>query len=59
MILELAEQREIVCQVKSLFMQADQLEARYAKAKTYVEKLTPSLLAPRLPRRTRPSRSKR
>ncbi len=31
--------------VEGLFALADQIEARYAKAKAYVEKLTPSLLA--------------
>jgi type I restriction enzyme S subunit len=41
----LAEQEEIVRRVDSLFALADQIEARYAKAKMYVEKLTPSLLA--------------
>jgi type I restriction enzyme, S subunit len=42
---QLAEQQEIVRRVESLFALADQIEARYAKAKAYVEKLTPSLLA--------------
>ncbi len=40
----LPEQREIVRRVEALFALADQIEARYAKAKAYVEKLTPSLL---------------
>jgi type I restriction enzyme S subunit len=31
--------------VESLFALADQIEARYAKAKAYVQRLTPSLLA--------------
>ncbi len=39
------EQQEIVRRVEALFALADQIEARYAKAKAYVEKLTPSLLA--------------
>jgi type I restriction enzyme, S subunit len=41
----LAEQQEIVRRVEALFALADQIEGRYAKAKAYVEKLTPSLLA--------------
>ena len=41
----LTEQQEIVRRVKSLFALADQLEARYAKAKVHVEKLTQSTLA--------------
>ena len=41
----LAEQQEIVRRVEALFALADQIEARYAKAKAYIEKLTPSLLA--------------
>jgi type I restriction enzyme, S subunit len=41
----LAEQQEIVRRVEALFALADQIEARYAKAKAHVEKLTPSLLA--------------
>jgi type I restriction enzyme S subunit len=40
-----AEQKEIVRRVEELFALADQIEARYGKAKAYVEKLTPSLLA--------------
>jgi type I restriction enzyme S subunit len=40
-----AEQQEIVRRVTSLFALADQIEARYAKAKAHVERLTPSLLA--------------
>jgi type I restriction enzyme S subunit len=41
----LAEQQEIVRLVEALFALADQLEARYAKARAYVEKLTQSILA--------------
>lgn len=41
----LAEQKEIVSRVESLFALADQIEARYAKAQAHVDKLTPSLLA--------------
>jgi type I restriction enzyme S subunit len=41
----LPEQQEIVRRVGALLALADQLEARYAKAKAYVEKLAPSLLA--------------
>jgi type I restriction enzyme S subunit len=41
----LAEQQEILRRVEALFALADQIEARYTKAKAYVEKLTPSLLA--------------
>jgi type I restriction enzyme, S subunit len=41
----LAEQQEIVRRVEALFTLADQIEARYAKAKAHVEKFTPSLLA--------------
>jgi type I restriction enzyme, S subunit len=41
----LAEQQEIVRRVEALFALADQIEARYAKAKAYVEKLTQSILA--------------
>jgi type I restriction enzyme S subunit len=40
-----AEQQEIVHRVDRLFALADQIEARYAKAKAYVEKLTQSILA--------------
>jgi type I restriction enzyme, S subunit len=39
------EQQEIVRRVESLFTLAGQIEARYAKAKAYVEKLTQSILA--------------
>ncbi len=39
------EQDEIVRRVGALFALADQIEARYAKAKAHVGKLTPSLLA--------------
>jgi len=41
----IAEQQEIVKRVEALFALADQIEARYVKAKTYVEKLTQSILA--------------
>lgn len=41
----LAEQQEIVRRVEQLFTLADQLEARYAKAKGHVDKLTQSILA--------------
>jgi len=41
----LTEQQEIVRRVESLFALADHIEARYAKAKAHVEKLTPSILA--------------
>ncbi|MBI4854292.1 MAG: restriction endonuclease subunit S [Acidobacteria bacterium] len=41
----LVEQQEIVRRVESLFKLADQLEARYQKAKAYVDKLTQSILA--------------
>lgn len=41
----LSEQQEIVRRVESLFKLADQLEARYQKAKAYVDKLTQSILA--------------
>jgi type I restriction enzyme S subunit len=41
----LAEQQEIVRRVDALFSLADQLELRLAKARTQVDKLTPSLLA--------------
>ncbi len=39
------EQQEIVRRVEALFTLADQLEARYAKAKTHVDRLTQSILA--------------
>jgi type I restriction enzyme S subunit len=39
------EQKEIVRRVDELFALADQIEARYAKGKTYVEKLTQPILA--------------
>lgn len=39
------EQIEIVRRVETLFAYADRLEARYAAARTQVEKLTPALLA--------------
>jgi type I restriction enzyme, S subunit len=41
----LAEQQEIVRRVEALFALADQIEARYAKAKAHVEKLAQSILA--------------
>jgi type I restriction enzyme S subunit len=41
----LAEQQEFVRRVEALFALADQIEARYAKAKAPVEKLTQSILA--------------
>lgn len=41
----LPEQQEIVRRVESLFALADQIEARYIKAKAYVDKLTQSILA--------------
>ena len=41
----LAEQEEIVRRVEALFALADQIEARLAKARAHVNKLTPSLLA--------------
>jgi type I restriction enzyme S subunit len=41
----LPEQEEIVHRVHELFALADQLEARYAKAKAHVEKLTQAILA--------------
>jgi len=40
----LPEQQEIVRRVKELFALADQIEARYAKAATHVEKLAQSIL---------------
>lgn len=39
------EQQEIVRRVDALFKIADQLEARYQKARAYVDKLTQSILA--------------
>lgn len=39
------EQQEIVRRVEALFALADRIEARYAKAQTQVDRLTPSLLA--------------
>ena len=41
----LPEQHEIVRRVEQLFTFADQLEARFAKARAHVDKLTQSLLA--------------
>jgi type I restriction enzyme S subunit len=42
---ELAEQEEIVRRVEALFKTADELEARYLKAKAHVDMLTQSILA--------------
>src|SRR6266542_1699302 len=39
------EQQEIVRRMEALFALADEIEARYAKAKAHVEKLTQSILA--------------
>lgn len=41
----LPEQAEVVRRVESLFAVADQIEARYAKAKAHVDRLTQSILA--------------
>ncbi len=41
----LPEQNEIVRRVESLFALADQIETRYAKVKTHVDRLTQSILA--------------
>lgn len=41
----LPEQQEIVSRVESLFELADQIEARYAKAKAQIDKLAQSILA--------------
>jgi len=41
----LPEQKEIVCRVEALFTLADQLEARYQKAKAHIDRLTQSILA--------------
>lgn len=41
----LPEQHEIVCRVEALFQKADEIEARYKKAKAFVDKLTQSILA--------------
>ena len=40
----LSEQKEVVRRVEELFALADQIEARYAKAKAYIDKLTQSIL---------------
>jgi type I restriction enzyme S subunit len=40
-----AEQQEIVRRVEALFALADQIEARYTKAKAHIDKLTQSILA--------------
>ena len=42
---QLKEQKEIVRRVEQLFKFADQIEARYNKAKQYTDKLTQSILA--------------
>jgi len=42
---QLPEQQEVVRRVEALFALADQIEARFKKAKGHVDKLTPSLLA--------------
>jgi type I restriction enzyme S subunit len=44
-LLPLAEQQEIVRRVERLFALADNIEQRYKKAQTFVDKLTPSLLS--------------
>ena len=41
----LEEQEEIVCRVESLFKTADALESRYLKTRTYIDKLTQSILS--------------
>ena len=41
----LEEQKEIVRRVEDLFKFADQIEARYKKARSYTDKLTQSILA--------------
>ncbi|OQY97619.1 MAG: hypothetical protein B6D35_14395 [Candidatus Brocadia sp. UTAMX2] len=41
----LPEQHEIVRRVDALFKKADEIEARYKKAKTFVDKLSQSILA--------------
>ncbi len=41
----LPEQKEIVRRVEALFKKADAIEARYKKAKAFVDKLTQSILA--------------
>jgi type I restriction enzyme S subunit len=41
----LPEQHEIVRRVEALFKKADEIEARYKKAKAFVDKITPSILA--------------
>jgi type I restriction enzyme S subunit len=45
MIAPLLEQQEIVRRVEALFTLADNIEARYGKAKAYVDKLTQSVLS--------------
>ena len=44
-VVPLAEQQEIVRRVEALFKLADEIEARYNKAKAYVDKLAQSILA--------------
>jgi len=39
------EQDEVVCRVRALYRFADQIEARYEKARAHVDKLTQSILA--------------
>ncbi|MEQ8192737.1 MAG: type I restriction endonuclease subunit S, partial [Candidatus Eremiobacterota bacterium] len=41
----LSEQHEIVRRVESLFKLAESIEARYEKAKNYIEKLSQSILS--------------
>jgi type I restriction enzyme S subunit len=41
----LSEQKEIIRRVEALFKKADEIEARYQKAKAFVDKLTQSILA--------------
>jgi type I restriction enzyme S subunit len=41
----LEEQKEIVSRVEKLLSTADEIEARYKKAKEYVDKLSQSILA--------------
>lgn len=44
-ICPLPEQKEIVRRVEALFKKADEIEARYKKAKAFVDRLTQSILA--------------
>ncbi len=41
----LPEQQEIVRRVEALFKKADEIEARYKKARVFVDRLTQSILA--------------